>query len=115
MKKINLMNKVAGKFTYHKADQELRPLTLRNKDPFHKTNIIVGVSAVGSLLAGKILPGEYLSQMLPILAGALALCFVFSVLMQFAINRTNDEHWKQQLHEKHKNNQLFNAKPTQHS
>ncbi|MGP4993708.1 hypothetical protein [Glutamicibacter ardleyensis] len=107
MRKINLRGKIAGKFTYHKADQELRPLTLQNKDPFHKTNIIIGVSAVGSLLAGKILPGAYLSQMLPILAIALACCFLFSVLMQFGINRTNDEHWKQQLQEKHKNSHLY--------
>lgn len=115
MSKINLRGKIAGKFTYHKADQELRPLSLQNKDPFRKSYNTIMAVAVGVFIVGLILPKGDTAQVVTYSGIAMMTCWVFAVLGQFATNRGNDIDWKKKLLEKHKNNHLFNAKPTQHS
>lgn len=107
MGKISIIGKIAGKFTYHKADQELRPPTLQNKDPFRKSYNTVFIIAVGAFLVGLILPEGYWSTVIQYSGVALALLWIFAVIAQFGTNRGNDEHWAMQLREKHKNNHLF--------
>lgn len=107
MKKISLANRIAGRFTYHTENMEERPLSLRNKSPFHRTNLFMGGMAVFCLMLTFIVSGEYLSRMLPIMAGVFALCSIFAILAQFSINRDNDAEWHKQLLAKYKNHQMW--------
>lgn len=104
--KPNLVGKIAGYFTYHKGDQSQRPLSMRNKNPLHKTNVVIGVASAVSFLLGFAMQG-YWGQMLPIMGFVLGFCFTFAVLMQVAINKQNDWQWRIELMNKHKSSQLF--------